>query len=1040
MNTIGQTISHLQDELRDYIEATYHISHPFLVRERQRLLSEAGNIYQVPYIESTPKYVTGDMFRSLGLHEAALEAFAAVSGIDGGSCLIHDPPYQHQAEAIKDTLACGRDTVVMTGTGSGKTECFLLPILGKLAMEAAEKRSQFAEFNAVRCIILYPMNALVNDQLGRLRLLFGDPRITTLFNKWCGRPIRFARYTSRTLYPGIRTRQKDQQRLAPIGRYYVDHLRKARDPDDPQRGASARLIAELKRRGKWPAKPDLERWYGRPNQRWTDRNGRFARCVTLPEDVELLTRHEVLEAPPDILLTNYSMLEYMLMRPIERPIFDRTSAWLRENPNERFLIVIDEAHLYRGAAGAEVALLLRRLRSRLAVPEDRIQVICTSASFADHDYAAQFAARLSGKTSSGFTSITGTLDLRNNARPGSAAEAELLGNIDLQSFYNASDDQRSNVIQSFLTMRGVSPDLPLHLALYEALREFEPLNQLINLSMQSAIRLDSLGGLIFPEVDPEVRDKAVTTLLAFGSIARREPDLPGLLPCRIHCLFRGLAGLWACLDPQCTAISETDRGGPTGRPYSQPRDICSCGARVYELFTCRNCGTAYARAYTDDVESPRYLWSEKGNRIRTEQGDLRELSPIDLLLEAPAETLDNQPEPLDFDVVTGQGSPNQLGERVRQVFLQPNRVADGRNQISNSEPGQFSPCAVCDEQAGYGRSSVQDHQTSGDQPFQALVSKQIAVQPPGPHLATPFAPLRGRKSLVFSDSRQTAARLAPNLKSLSMKDALRPLLLAGFARMYRFDDMSEVLTLDHSYFAVLLAAHEYGVRLRPEIRQSDDLGHETQLTDRLNAGLLNNPREFGRFVDRFLRTARPPVSLLNGIYDIIFARYYGLEALGLASICERLDLSQDLIIELPDLPGLAESEEQKLALLRNWIRYWQKPERIWLSLCPDDWRENTTDRSNRYISTHNTGKFGRFERNFLTTSTLKRSFRERWLPALLSHFCTQTGGGGYRLSGGSVTLLMEGPLGLLPDMPHYPTSIPWTPHLCTLWSRCSRHY
>src|SRR5690606_20731083 len=104
-------------------------------------------------------------------------------------------------------------------------------------------------------------------------------------------------------------------------------------------------------------------------------------------------------APPDLLVTNYSMLEYMLMRPIERPIFDGTSRWLRENPQRKLMLVIDEAHLYRGAAGAEVSLLLRRLRSRLGIPEERLQIICTSASFADHEYAKEFAANLSGKES-----------------------------------------------------------------------------------------------------------------------------------------------------------------------------------------------------------------------------------------------------------------------------------------------------------------------------------------------------------------------------------------------------------------------------------------------------------------------------------------------------------------------------------------------------------------------------------------------------------------------------------------------------------------
>src|SRR5208283_3487797 len=148
-------------------------------------------------------------------------------------------------------------------------------------------------------------------------------------------------------------------------KYYVSNLELAAGPASLQQEAAAHLVGELKKRGKWPAKPDLIAWYGKG--RWHDRDGNFKRCVMRPGDPELITRHEVQAAPPDILVTNYSMLEYMLMRPLERPIFDSTREWLAENPGERFLLVIDEAHLYRGAAGAEVALLIRRLRTRLGI-------------------------------------------------------------------------------------------------------------------------------------------------------------------------------------------------------------------------------------------------------------------------------------------------------------------------------------------------------------------------------------------------------------------------------------------------------------------------------------------------------------------------------------------------------------------------------------------------------------------------------------------------------------------------------------------------
>ena len=177
----------------------------------------------------------------------------------------------------------------------------------------------------MRAIVLYPMNALVNDQLGRLRLLFADPRIVDKFVNWSGRPARFARYTSRTLYPGVRDEDKDKSRLIPIGKYYVSKLEIAQGEPSPEQASAQSLVMELQKRGKWPAKPDLIEWYygatRKKGSRWKDaKTGEYKRCVTLPRDPELFTRHEVHEAPPDILVTNYSMLEYMLMRPLERPI------------------------------------------------------------------------------------------------------------------------------------------------------------------------------------------------------------------------------------------------------------------------------------------------------------------------------------------------------------------------------------------------------------------------------------------------------------------------------------------------------------------------------------------------------------------------------------------------------------------------------------------------------------------------------------------------------------------------------------------------
>src|SRR5580658_2713928 len=104
--TIKETIKQLHSSLRDYIEATYHISSPALIEQRKELLDRAGVIYQIPYIESTPRYQSGERFPAIkGLPSAALNAYPALSTRAGDlPALLYIPPYKHQSEAIGHTL------------------------------------------------------------------------------------------------------------------------------------------------------------------------------------------------------------------------------------------------------------------------------------------------------------------------------------------------------------------------------------------------------------------------------------------------------------------------------------------------------------------------------------------------------------------------------------------------------------------------------------------------------------------------------------------------------------------------------------------------------------------------------------------------------------------------------------------------------------------------------------------------------------------------------------------------------------------------
>ncbi|MGH9791857.1 MAG: DEAD/DEAH box helicase, partial [Candidatus Acidiferrales bacterium] len=241
------------------------------------------------------------------------------------------PLYTHQADAIEAVVTKAQHVVVATGTGSGKTESFLVPILYGLLTEPPDTRTT----PGVRALLLYPMNALVEDQMTRLRrLLFWinlKAHDATLRERKLARPITFGRYTGET---------------------------KVSDSDrSPERSVSPEEIHELG---------------------------------------ELRYRQEMQNTPPDILVTNFTMLEYMLLRNDDRNLF--------KSPALFKFLVLDEIHTYHGTRGMEVSTLLCRLRdflSRgLAGRDPGYRCIGTSATLGTEEHAqekmAKFATELFG--------------------------------------------------------------------------------------------------------------------------------------------------------------------------------------------------------------------------------------------------------------------------------------------------------------------------------------------------------------------------------------------------------------------------------------------------------------------------------------------------------------------------------------------------------------------------------------------------------------------------------------------------------------------
>ena len=939
------------DALRTYITSTYHISNPQLVDLREELLKRPGAIAQTPYIESTPRYATSRSYNELDIPAEVAELLTWL----GVREVVFDPPYNHQATALELTLnKPHRDLVVTTGTGSGKTETFLLPILGRLAAEV--KSSPSFSTRAVRALLIYPMNALVNDQLGRLRVLFGDPNVVRWFSDHGGRPMKFARYTGRTLYAGRRLEdtRKHWERLKEPLEFYTNLEHQATTNIEIRN-----LIGELRRRGKWPAKPPttldaedgVSSWLGQGH--WK-RGNEWIRAVERPEDSELFLRHEVQEGIPDLLVTNYSMLEYMLLRPIERDIFRETAEYYANNPDERLLLILDEAHLYRGAQGTEVAMLIRRLRHRLSLPADQIQVICTSASFSDPESARRFAADLVGKSVDDFEVVTGTKKAMHPSGAGGQVVADTLKCVNLSAVYDGELEVRLSAIlpvvqlvnqtASLQTLLGMSvydevDADPVASILHQTLIKLPVTGRLVNLTSGTVTDQDperdpqgigpsqevgALASRLFPDVDHESGVAAANTLVELASIAKKNSKHAPILAARAHAFFRGLPGLWACADPDCSCVPNSQREkwaatAPTGALYAQPRRTCDCGARVFELYTCRSCGSAFFKAYSFTPSQPEYLWAEDVGEV---DGVVGVVQPVFLGLEEPVGDHDAR---LDYlDPVSGRvGSKS---ESVREIWLS----TIGQN---DTPPGEFHTCPHCRTRG----SDIMDHVTKGDEPFQEIVSSQLLEQPPRAGIHTP---LKGRKTLIFSDGRQAASRLAGKLQQYSMRDALRPLLLEGFKELeHRF---ARPVTLDHAYAALLSGCAKHGVSLRPAqapffeedlARFRELLAEDTPTTERELFDLSN---EFN--------TQRTNKDLMLGLYPVLTNRHTGLSALGLATIRASLNATDLIAFQLlpapPEVAGLSD-DERRWALLELWINDAVLSHAIYLPTTPSEWLDSS---------------------------------------------------------------------------------------------------
>lgn len=706
LNPISAT-ERIQETYARYLQTLYPIADAELRGQFARMVACEEQLVKGPYLEATPPYKAGRSIREL-VGEGVLSPL--FTELESPALPLDRPLYRHQETAIRKLVA-GRNLIVATGTGSGKTETFLLPVLHHLL----EERRRGALTPGVRALLLYPMNALANDQMKRLRALLAGCEFIT-----------FGRYTGETK----RTRREAE--------------------DDFRRNAQ-----------------------GEPR---------------IPN--ELLSREEMWDAPPHLLLTNYAMLEYLLLRPEDSGFFDGPQArrW-------RF-IVLDEVHTYDGAKGIETAMLLRRLKDRIVESErGRLQCVGTSATLGggrrDFPQVVKFGAQLFSEPFEWDDADAHRQDVveASHVKP---EEYPPTWGAPQAGFYaraqSCVDAGSVDELAALAVACGV-PEQAVRWAaeraddstpgfLYEVLSGDANVKKLREaLTMNDHARplpLIYAAELIFPNIADAPR--ALTALIHLAVRAKPEREHAPLLPARYHLFVKALEGGFVAFAPEKRLFlnrrKELEAGGET--------------MPVFEMATCKRCGAMHLVGEIDAT-------SRKLRQSRKLTEENQERAEFFLLRDEPCGAVDEDEEVAEPETITEKVGAEKADEEYRLcVRCGAMSRDDGRGEacgcganwsraavkVSNDK-GAVTFCRACGSRS---RNLVHRFLTGQDAPASVLATalyQEIPARDAQPVTtdddefgAPSDAPRQARKLLIFSDSRQDAAYFAPYLSRITYEPIL----------------------------------------------------------------------------------------------------------------------------------------------------------------------------------------------------------------------------------------------------------------------------
>ena len=601
--------------------------------------------------------------------------------------------YNHQSESLRRAFAAKEGEkpalVITAGTGLGKTEAFLLPMLSDLW---ATPRSQGE--GGMRCLILYPMNALIADQIDRIyKWLQGQDRLTVFH------------FTSETPENAREANRHGEHEWEPC-----------------------RMRTREEARGR-------ESQDGKPIK-------------------------EPLGNVPDIVITNYSMLEYMLCRPQDSRFF---------GPDLR-CIILDEAHLYSGTLAAEIMMLLRRVRERCGVSPSEIFHVATSATLGgDEEDLREFGASLFSTDESKTIVVRGQYanpDFEDSdCPPGQPATAAEIAQHASSDFHTLTADSElikdsQKTVNRLHEVAGrfvcgttadqaqrehpATPACFLHASLRRA-PLIRKIAEILATEKGNALSLNDLAGKLFPGETGNEERNATIALLRFAASARlRGSDLP-LVPHRLHLLFRAPEGLSVCLNSGCSGPQESRiEGVGCLQPLGDRCRYCQCV--LLPVHRCENCGDwaleVHENQGTSTLEPGYYAEYVKRRTyyllVCPEDRNLQEVVV----------------NPRDGEFL-GHGAAGMSLWRAPyiqddpQVQQCPTCSSSWTSADGEDEPEWRRACRSLVEGSPFAMSVTAETVLSDLPPYQAISRK--------------WKPAEGRRLLCFSDSRSAAARLGPLL-------------------------------------------------------------------------------------------------------------------------------------------------------------------------------------------------------------------------------------------------------------------------------------